>query len=111
MTMVILLFFLGVGREEEVCGGGHGMSAKEEEAIFFRYLRRREGRPLPPSSAATLMPSKTKILLQPIGSDKVAMAYAIIFYMVIFVPSSVQSCGGDHGLSSREEEVYPSDLS
>ena len=58
------------------------------------------------------MPSKTKILLQPRGSEedekswaKVAMAYAIIFYMVIFFPSSVKSCGGDHGISSRYEEV------
>ena len=39
---------------------------------------------------------------------KVAMAYAIIFQMAIFSLSSVGSCGGGHGLSSREEEVCTS---
>ena len=28
--------------------------------------------------------------------------------MVIFLPSSVESCGGGHGTSSRAEEVCPS---
>ena len=43
MTMVSLPFFSGVGRDEEVCGGGHGISSRGEEAIFFLSLRRREG--------------------------------------------------------------------
>ena len=61
------------------------------------------------------MPSRTKILLQPVGCEedekscaKGAMAYAIIFQMVIFFLSSVESCGGGLGISSREEEVWPS---
>ena len=28
--------------------------------------------------------------------------------MVIFLHSSVESCGGGHGISSREDEVWPS---
>jgi len=28
--------------------------------------------------------------------------------MVIFFHTSVESCGGDHGISSREEGVWPS---
>ena len=28
--------------------------------------------------------------------------------MVIFFHTSVQSCGGDHGISSREKGVWPS---
>ena len=28
--------------------------------------------------------------------------------MVIFLHTSMQSCGGGHGISSREEEVCPS---
>ena len=43
MTTVSLYFFLGVGKEEEVCGGGHGISSREEEIIFFLSLRKREG--------------------------------------------------------------------
>ena len=27
--------------------------------------------------------------------------------LATFLPSSVESCGGDHGISSREEEVWP----
>ena len=30
-----------------------------------------------------------------------------VMTMVIFFPSSVESCGGGHGISSREEEVCP----
>ena len=61
------------------------------------------------------MHSKTKILLQPVDCEederscaKGAMTYAIIFQMVIFFLSSVESCGSGHGISSREEEVWPS---
>jgi len=32
----------------------------------------------------------------------------IVETMVIFFHTSVESCGGDHGISSREEGVLPS---
>ena len=68
------------------------------------YLLDKRGSALP---APKKKRGLTMVILLP-SSVKVAMAYAIIFYMVIFCPSSVESYGGDHGIYSREEEVCPS---
>ena len=101
MTMAIFL-----PSSVERCGGGHGVYSREEEVCpcysqdeekadhghlphFLSGELRRWPWPLPSSSKEEgVRPSSPKM--------------ERVMTMLIFFPSSVESCGGGHGISSRQ---------
>jgi len=63
------------------CGGCHGIFSGEDVCPSYSYEGEKD------------RPRKERVMT-----------------MVIFRSSSVESCGGDRGVSSREEEVCPSSI-
>ena len=93
MTMVIF-----VPSSVESCGGGHGISSKEEE-VCHSSPKEERGMTMvifsfPQSRAVEVIPEEGVCPSSPKKAGSMPMA--------IILPSSVESCGGGHDISSRE---------